>query len=123
MTWYATPYKLSALMPPTPLTQNCSLGNGALLVDFSHVSSIVVNVEMNFTSLNSSTLSSTASTIFTFLSLMSNESLTGGQFLAGGSNFSLKRSLLRGFDNSYFVDKFCSSPAFTDTRTMSAVLD
>jgi hypothetical protein len=45
-----TPYKLSAVMSPILLTQNRSLENGALLVDFSHVSSIVVNMEMNFTS-------------------------------------------------------------------------
>src|SRR6266496_1036371 len=103
-----TPYELSAVMSPIPLTQNRSLENGALLVEFPHVSSIVVNLEMNFTSLNSSTLSSTASTNFTFLSLVSSESLTGGQFLAGGSDFSLKDSLLRGFDNPYSADKFSS---------------
>jgi beta-fructofuranosidase len=118
-----TPYNLSAVMPLTPLTQNRSLEYGTLHVDFSHVSSNAVYLEMNITSLNSSALSSTASANFTFLSSMSGESLTGGQFLAGGSNFFLNRGLLRGFDNPYFTDKFSSSPTFTDTWTMSAVLD
>jgi beta-fructofuranosidase len=118
-----TPYNLSAVMPSTPLIRNCSLENGTLLVDFSHVSSNAVYLEMDITSLDSTALPSTASANFTFLSSMSGESLTGGQFLASGSNFFLNRGLIRGFDNPYFTDKFSSSPTFTDTWTMSAVLD
>jgi beta-fructofuranosidase len=117
------PYNMSAVMPSTPLAQNHSLDNGTLLIDFSHVASNAVYFEMNITSLNSTTLSNTASANFTFLSSISGETLNCGQFLASGSNFFLNRALIRGFDNPYFTDKFSTSPTFTDTWTISAVLD
>lgn len=116
-------YNPSAVMPSSPLAQNGSLGNGTLIVDFSQVTSNAVYLEINITSLNGAALSSASSANFTFLSSMSGESLTGGQFLTSGSNFFLNRGYLRGFDNPYFTDKFSTSPTFTDTWTMSAVLD
>jgi beta-fructofuranosidase len=117
------PYDMSAVMPSRPLVQHQSLENGTLLVDFSHIVSNAVYLEMNITSLNSTALSNTASANFTFLSSISGESLTGGQFLAGGSNFFLNRGLIRGFDNPYFTDKFSAYPTFSETWRMSAVLD
>jgi beta-fructofuranosidase len=119
----SAPYNISAVMPSSPLAQDHNLMNGTLLVDFSDVVSNAVYLEMNITSLNSTALSNTAAANFTFLSSLSGESLTGGQFLASGSNFFLNRGLIRGFDNPYFTDKFSASPVFTDTWTMVAVLD
>jgi beta-fructofuranosidase len=119
----SAPYQISAVVPSSPLAHNNSLENGTLLVDFSDVVSNAVYLEMNITSLNSTALSNTASANFTFLSSISGESITGGQFLASGSNFFLDRGLIHGFDNPHFTDKFSVSPTFSDTWTMSAVFD
>jgi sucrose-6-phosphate hydrolase SacC (GH32 family) len=95
----SAPYQISAVMPSSPLAHNNSFENGKLLVDFSDVASNAIYLEMNITSLNGTALSNTASANFTFLSSISGESITGGQFLASGSNFLLNRGLIHGFES------------------------
>lgn len=122
----SAPVDLSPVLSPSPLAQTPSLGNGTLFADFSPstVPSNAIYLELNVTSLNTTaTLSNTASANVTFLSSVSGESLSMGQFLAAGSSFFIHRGLVRGFDNPFFTDKFSATPTFAETWTLAAVLD
>lgn len=119
------PYDLSPVISSEPIQSNDNLGNGTVLVDFTDLESKVIYLELNITNIPAVNASGTAN--FTFLSSITGESLSGGQYLFGDNPFWLDRGQLRGFDSDpFFTDKFSTNVLYdpeTSAFTMSAVLD
>ena len=97
---FQEPYSLSSVYNAS-LARNSSLVNGTLVVDYSTLESGSIYFDMNITNITSGTAN------FTFMSPVSNESISGGLFATG--DFWLDRGKIRGFDNPFFTDKFSTS--------------
>lgn len=118
------PYDISPVVSSKPIQSNDNLGNGTVLVDFTDLESKTIYFEMNITNIPKVNATGTAN--FTFLSSVTGESLSGGQFLFGDNPFWLNRGLIRGFDNPFFTDKFSTNVLYdpkTAAFSMSGVLD
>jgi beta-fructofuranosidase len=120
----STPYDITPLVTKDPLESNSNLGNGTILVDFSTLASQTIYFELNIT--NVPAVNTTGTANFTFLSSVSGESLSGGQYLSGDNPFWLNRGLIRGFDNPFFTDKFSTNVLYdpnTAAFTIAGLLD
>ncbi|KAM3068691.1 Invertase [Clarireedia jacksonii] len=100
------PYDLTPLYD-SPLAVNDSLGNGTILVDYSSLSSGVVYLSVNVTSIPDNSIAQ-GTLNFTFSSSYTGESVSGGMFLGGDNPFFLSRHNMLGFaeTNPFFTDRF-----------------
>ena len=118
------PVDLSPVVSSQPIQSNDNLGNGTVLVDFTTLESKTIYFELNITNIPAVNATGTAN--FTFLSSVTGESLSGGQYLFGDNPFWLNRGLIRGFDNPFFTDKFSTNVLYnpaTSAFRLSGVLD
>jgi len=105
------------------LASNSSLNNGAVTVDYSSVAPRALYFEANVTDLTETTSMMSGSLNFTFISSISNESVSGGTTI-GGDTW-IDRGDVRGFVNPYFTNKFSSTGTYGGDGTwrISGVID
>ncbi|KAH5154232.1 hypothetical protein HBI38_095830 [Parastagonospora nodorum] len=121
LTLISYPWNIMSIVE-SELASNGSLGNGAVMVDYSEVESGALYFEANVTGLASDKLGGTLN--FTFTSSKTGESVSGGTWLSG--DLWLDRGETDGFKNPFFTDKFSATGLFNPAEgswKLSGVID
>ncbi|KAI1174208.1 glycosyl hydrolase [Nemania sp. FL0916] len=104
--------------------------SGTIALDYSAVESGALYINVNVTGLNTTQLAADSTVNISFASPASGEILQSGFYFSGDNPFFINRGGIRGFDNTFFTDKFSTADVYVnDSNTelaswsMKAVID